>query len=119
MEYKGTLRITTYKGYLILTLMDRGPKTKHVGIGTMLSDFNQRDVLISKKALEIIESNMSVNLDRPEPVLEVIAADRMWWSSTNGIIIPPNEIYHVYAIPHHTLCDNVIDFKLKDVLDKN
>lgn len=117
MEYKGTLKITAHKGYLILTLMNKGPKVKAFGVGTMLSNFNDADVYISEEALVILKNNVMQNMQLKDPVLEIIAKDRLWWSSTTGIIIPPGELLHLYVLPHHTMCANEVDHKLKELID--
>jgi hypothetical protein len=119
MEYQGTLRITTYKKYIILTLLDRGPKVKPVGSGTLLSDFNESDVLISAEALDVLKDNVMRNLQEPEPTLEIIAKDKLWWVGQTGLIIPPGEIIHIHVMPYHTICENLVDSKLKEFIDKN
>jgi hypothetical protein len=118
MEYQQTVTIKEYKGWLVLTLLNNGPKIKGVGTGILFSNFNKWDLYISDKALSIITDNLNKNLDKKEPVLEIIAMDRLWWASKQGIIIPPNEIYHIYTIPLFTKCDNEVDEKIKITIDK-
>lgn len=116
MEYKHTLEIKEYNGWLILTLLNKGPKIKSVGTGLLFSDFNKLDLLISLEALNIIKDNLAKNFDKKDPVLEIIGIDRIWWASNKGIIIPPNEIYHIYTIPMHTIVDNIVDNNIKKII---
>lgn len=121
MAYKHSLEINEYRGWLIITVTGMGAtgfaKMKPVGIGTLFSNFNKLDVRISKNALSIITENLTKNKEQRDPVLEIIAKDRIWWASTQGIIIPPKEIFNIYEIPLHTECENVVDQKVRDAID--
>lgn len=117
MTYQHTLEIKTYKKWLIITVLQTGPKLKTIGVGTLFSDFNKWDLQISEEALAIITDNLNCNFDKVEPVLEIISTDRIWWASNRGILIPPNEVYHVHTIPLHTTCNNTIDEKLINIID--
>lgn len=114
----GLLKITEYKGYLIIALLDReSPKVTLVGTGTLVSGFNHNDVLMSSEALILLSKNAKmIKLDNM-PALEIISKDRLWWSTVGSIIIPPDEIINAYSMPYHTKCENEIDSKLKEQLD--
>lgn len=112
-----TVEIKEYNKWLIVTVLDYGPKIKTLGIGTLFSDFNKNDLHISLNALNIIKDNLNQNIDKKDPVLEIISFNRIWWESDKGIIIPPNEIFHIYTIPLHTICNNDIDEKIKNIID--
>ena len=118
MEYKKTLEIVEFNGYLIIKLLDdNGPKIKLVGTGTMISNFNHWDIAISKEALAILEKNLLQNINKPDPAMEIIAQDKIWWSAIKkGIIIQPNELIHIHCIPFHSICENSVDDKLKNIL---
>lgn len=119
MAYQHTLEIKAYNKWLILTILTSGPKLKQIGTGLLFSDFNKFDLQISDEALVIIKDNLNLNFDKTEPVLEIISKDRIWWASRQGIIIPPNEIYHIHTIPLHTICNNVIDEKIINNINNN
>jgi hypothetical protein len=116
-EYRHTVEIKEYKRWLIVTVLDYGFKIKEVGTGLLFSNFNRLDLKISDEAIAIIRDNLNANLEKKEPVLEIIATDRIWWASRQGIIIPPNEIYHIYTMPLFTKCENAVDEKIKTIID--
>lgn len=118
---KPIIKITYHPGTLILTLMDpRSPKVKKVGTGLLLSQFNNRDVLISNEALTILMSSIPANKSKKDIGLEVISKSSIWWASQSGGIILPmmeSEI-NIYDVPWHTITSNDIDEKLLKLLDK-
>ena len=119
MEYRKTLEIVEFNGYLIIKLLDNGPKIKIVGNGTMISNFNNLDVSISLEAILILQKNLLIDINKPDPALEIISKDKIWWSALNkGIIIQPNELIHIHCIPFYTVCENIVDDKLKNILNK-
>lgn len=91
---------------------------KSVGTGTLLSGFNMNDVHISQPALDILKSYIGFKQDK-EPVVEILSPSSIWFASFRGIIIPPNEILHVYELPYHTLIDNNVDEHLKKIIEKS
>ena len=111
-----TLQITTYNKWLILKV-NKTPKLRYIGNGSILSDFNSNDIQISKEALEILNKNLLLNIDQKNPAFEILTKNRIWWPSQSGIIIPPNELIHVFAIPYHTICENVVDEELKKMIN--
>ena len=115
---KHSVEIKAYNRWLIVTVIQNGLKLKSVGTGLLFSDFNRYDLHISDEAMAILKDNIMLNIDKKDPVLEIIAMDRIWWASQQGIIIPPNEHFHVYTIPHHTICKNDVDEKIKNVIDE-
>jgi len=117
MTYKHTVEIKEYNKWLIITILNYNIKIKNVGVGLLFSDFNRNDLHISSEALSVLKDNLNVNIQHKDPVLEIISMDRMWWASNQGIIIPPNEYFHIYTIPNHTLCKNDIDEKIKNIID--
>lgn len=115
-----SLEIKTYEGYLILKV-NKTPKIKFIGLGSLLADFNRFDVKISDEALNILKdslNNLNINLQKENPSLEILSETRIWWPSNQGIIIPPNELMHIYAIPVHTTISNDIDEQLKNIIKK-
>ena len=109
------IEIREYNNYLIITLIDdKTPKLQYVGSGLMLNSFNQNDIKISPQALNILIKNLGNKY--PDPALEIISKDKMWWASKKSIIIPPDELINVFVIPYHITCDNDIDEKIKKVL---
>lgn len=109
------IEIKEYNNYLIVTLIDKKtPKMKFVGAGVMLTNFNGNDIKISPQALNILIKNIGNTY--ADPAFEIISKDKLWWAGKNGIIIPPDELINVFILPHHTVCDNEIDEKLKKVL---
>jgi hypothetical protein len=116
-EYRHTVEIKEYKRWLIVTVLDYGFKIREVGTGLLFSNFNRLDLKISDEAMAIIRDNLNANLEKKEPVLEIIATDRIWWASRQGIIIPPGEIYHIYTMPLFTKCENAVDEKIKTIID--
>lgn len=113
-----TLEIKSYNDWLILKLIPT-PKIKYIGIGTMLSDFNKFDVLISDEALKILKNNLNKDLDKTDPALEILSEEKIWWASTSGILIKPNELIHIYTIPYHTYVNNDVDEELKKIIKQN
>ena len=107
MTYQHSLEIKSHNDWLILTLVHKGPKVKQIGIGTMVSGFNENDILISPEALLLLKQNIG-NIHK-DPAFEIISNDSIWWASYMGIIIPPNELLNVFSIPYHKLCDNSLD----------
>lgn len=113
-----SVEIKAYNRWLIVTVIQYGVKIKSVGTGLLFSDFNRNDLQISDEAMSILKDNINMNIDKKDPVLEIIAMDRIWWASTQGIIIPPNEHFHIYTIPHHTMCKNDVDEQIKKAIDE-
>jgi len=116
-EYKHSVEINAYKKWLIITVLDYGIKIKNIGTGLLFSGFNKFDLHISDDALVILKDNLNLNIEKKDPVLEIIAMDRMWWASSQGIIIPPHEYFHIYTIPQFTKCDNTVDEEIKKIID--
>lgn len=114
---KHLVEIKEYNKWLIVKVINKSIKIKHIGTGILFSDFTQFDLKISEEALGILKNNLKNNLLTNNPVLEIITKDKMWWSSNTGIIIPPNEIFHIFELPYHTLCNNIIDNELKKIID--
>jgi hypothetical protein len=114
---KHTIEIKAYKKWLIITVLNYGIKLKSIGTGLLFADFNRHDLKISDEAVAILKDNLNTNFEKKDPVLEIISTDRMWWASKRGIIIPPNEIYHIHTIPLYTTCDNVVDEEIKKNID--
>lgn len=110
-----TLEIKSYEGWLIIKVINT-PKLKNIGLGSMLSDFNKFDVKISDDALSIIKSKLNTDMDLNNPALEILSETKIWWASSNGLLIPPNELIHIYNIPIHTYCSNDIDEELKNII---
>lgn len=117
MIYKHAVEITEYNKWLIITVRNFGPKIKLVGTGLLFSDFNRNDLFISNDAITIIKDNLNLNTDKKDPVMEIIATNRIWWASTQGLLIPPDEYFHIYTIPLHTTCKNNVDEKIKNSID--
>ncbi len=117
MKYQHTLEIKSYNDWLILTLVNNGPKVKQIGIGTMVSGFNENDILISPEALLLLKKN--IGNTHKDPAFEIISKDNIWWASYRGIIIPPNELLNVFFIPHHKTCDNTLDEEILKKLKNN
>lgn len=115
--YKATVKITAYKNYLILTLLNKGPKIRSIGVGTQFVGFHDKDLLISSEALNILREK-ALNEKRDDPALEIISKFNIFWKSDAGIIIPNDEAINVYALPNHTICDNDIDEKVKQAIDQ-
>ena len=112
-----TAEIKEYNGWLIIKLIN-SPKLKVVGLGTLLSNINSNDIHISGNALKILKHNFMQNMDQQNPALEILSETSIWWASVNnGIIIPPGELIHIYKIPVHTECDNVIDDEIKNIIN--
>jgi len=114
--YKHTIEIKEFNNWLIIKVLDYGPKIKYIGTGLLFSDFNKNDLLISQEALNILSNNLG-KINNEIPVLEIINFDKIFWQSDKGIIIPPNEIIHVYTIPYFTLCNNNIDDKIIEIIN--
>jgi len=112
-----SVEIKAYKKWLIITVVKPGPKIKTIGTGLLFSDFNKLDLLISDEALAILKDNLNLNLSKPDPVLEIIGTNRIWWASNQNIIIPPNEYFHIYTIPRYTPGPNNIDDNIKNIID--
>lgn len=113
-----TAEILEYNNWLIIKLIN-SPKLKIVGVGTLLSNINSKDLKISISALNILKANLNVNLNKENPALEILSETSIWWASiNNGIIIPPNELLHVYTIPTHSICENKIDDDIKMFINK-
>lgn len=115
--YKHTLEIKEYKKWLIITVLEYGAKIRNLGTGTLFFNFNRNDLQISLDAYGILKDNIKKNMDQKDPVMEIISYDRIWWASDKGIIIPPNEIFHIFTIPMHTTCNNDVDEKIKKIID--
>jgi hypothetical protein len=116
-----TIEIKEYNKFLIIKLVKQTPKLRPVGAGMALINFNKNDLFISESAADILRTytllqNSTNTLD--QPVLEIMSDSSLWYMGTQGLIIPPGEIIHVYAMPHFTVCDNDIDEVLKNTLDK-
>ncbi len=112
-----TLEILEYNNWIIIKLNKYTPKLRNIGEGLILSDFNKFDVKISPEALSILNKNINKNIDKENPVLEIISNDRIAWLSKTGIIIPPNEIFHIFDIPYHTECENIVDEEVKKTIN--
>jgi hypothetical protein len=115
---KGTIKILYYNGYLILSVIE-SIKLSNKGIGTNLSNFNSKDVNISIDALDILKTYLDKPKYDKELALEIISKTNIWWANNNkqGIIIPLIEGgINVYTLPIYTICSNVIDDKLKEIL---
>jgi len=113
-----SVEIKTHNKWLIITVLQYGTKLKSIGTGILFSGFNRLDLHISEDALDIIRDNINQNIEKKDPVMEIIATDRMWWASSQGIIIPPNEYFHIYTIPLHTTCNNTVDDEIKKIIDQ-
>lgn len=113
-----TLKICAYKDFLICT-HNKTPKSKTVGIGTSLTNFNKNDVLISKDALALINKNMKDQQKyiNTKPGLIISSRSNMFWASYDNIIVNIKDT-EIFAIPTHTEIENVVDEKLKTQLDK-
>jgi hypothetical protein len=125
--YNALVKITTYKNYLIITLLDKAPKEdgllnknpkiRNIGVGTQFVGFHKKDLLISNEALEIFKSK-ALEDKKEDPAMELINPYNLWWRGEIGLILPINEIINVYAIPHHTICENYVDVKVKEIIEK-
>jgi hypothetical protein len=107
-----TVEIKEYNNWLIIKLINT-PKLKSIGIGSMLTDFNKNDLKISDEALSIIKNKLNQNKEHQQPALEILSPTKIWWASTTGILIPPNETIHIYDIPIHSYINNDINDELK------
>lgn len=111
-----TLKITEYKSYLILTCNET-PKLKKIGLGVLLNATLNSDIEISPEAYLILTQNVKKNLNKSQPVLEIINSKKIWWYSNSNLIIPPNEILHIHQLPIYTSCINSVDEKIKQAID--
>ena len=114
-----TLKICAYKDFLICT-HNKTPKSKTVGIGTSLTNFNKNDVLISKDALALINKNINkipTNKIDAKTGLIISSRSNIFWASYDNIIVNIKDT-EIFAIPTHTEIDNDVDEKLKTQLDK-
>lgn len=112
-----TINICAYKGYLICTV-NNTPKLIPTGIGSVLSNFNKKDVQISNEALIILRGNIIAPIITKDVIgLKIFSKSKIYWSSKGNIIVHKNDIA-VYDIPVHTIVDNIIDSKIKEQLDK-
>lgn len=110
------VKICLYNGHLILTVLDKNtPKIRTLGLGQSLTNFNEKDLLISEEALTEISKIAANNKKCDITGLEFITKNNIWWASNqDGIILKiSEECIRVYAIPKHTICKNEIDPKLK------
>lgn len=112
-----TLEIKEYNKFLIIKLVNKTPKLRPVGAGMALINFNKNDLFISESAAELLRTHVNTNTNE-QPVLEIMSDTSLWYMGNQGLIIPPNEVIHVYAMPQYLVCDNHIDEVLKNTLDK-
>lgn len=113
---KFTIQIKEYKGYFIITI-NTTPKLNYLGTGVVLTDFNIKDLEISKEVLDIFNLNLK-QINKDIPVLEVLSKNRIWINTKSNTIIKTDEPFNIFEIPYHTICTNDIDDKLKEQLDK-
>lgn len=113
-----TLEIKEYNRYLVIKVAKRTPKLRSVGTGTALINFNKYDIQISREAADILKSNIATFDNTDTPVLEIMSSSSLWYLGTQGLIIPPGEIFHIYEMPEYTECDNEIDVVLKNTINK-
>ena len=114
--YNPLVKITTYKDYLVVTLLNKGVKIRHVGVGTQFVGFINKDLLLSNEALQIFKTKL--NEDKKEdPAMELINPFNIWWRGQMGLILPADEIINVYGLPNYTLCENEVDVKVKEIID--
>lgn len=111
-----TLEIKEYNKFLIIKIVKKTPKLRIVGSGTALINFNKYDILISKEAADILKSHVAIFNNTNGPLLEIMSSSSLWFMGHKGIIIPPNEIIHVYEMPEYTECDNDVDNLLKNTI---
>lgn len=114
-----SLEIKEYKQYLIIKLVKRTPKINLVGAGTSLINFNKNDLHISKEAAELLKSKVAQFNNELGPVMEIMSSSNLWYTGYKGLIIPPNEVVHIYEMPVYTECDNEIDEVLKNTLNNS
>lgn len=114
-----SLIIKEYKGYLVLTKYNT-PKIQIKGNGSLLSFFNKKDVHISHEALNLIKSKLKIQNESNTYALHITSKTNIFWSSHEGIIIPPDEPVIISDIPVHTLItDNSIDTNIKTAIDNH
>jgi len=113
-----TLEIKEYNQFLIIKVVKRTPKLRSVGTGTALINFNKYDLHISKQAANILQSQVAVFDNSQNPVLEIMSSSSLWYMGTQGLIIPPGEIFHIYEMPQYIECDNEVDEILKNTINK-
>lgn len=113
-----TLEIKEYNKFLIIKIVKITPKLRSVGAGTALINFNKNDIFISREAADILKSQVAVFNNEQSPVLEIMSSSSLWFMGNKGIIIPPEEIVHIYDMPLYTECDNVVDDMLKNTIQK-
>ncbi len=104
-----SVRIDTFNNYLILTVLDDGPKIKYIGNGTILNINNKNDLLISKEALELIKT-CSI---KKNPSIEFIDLNKIYWFSDKGIISLIDDV-SVIELPLHTVVENEVTETLKE-----
>ena len=104
-----SVRIDTFNNYLILTVLDDGPKIKYIGNGTILNINNKNDLLISKDALELIKT-CSI---KENPSIEFIDLNKIYWFSDKGIISLIDDV-SVIELPLHTVVENEVTETLKE-----
>lgn len=113
-----SIEIKEYNKYLIIKLVKRTPKIRSVGTGTALVNFNKYDLCISKEAAAILQQNIATFNNTQNPVLEIMSSSSLWYMGQQGLIIPPDEIFHIYEMPQYTECDNEVDEVLKNTINK-
>jgi hypothetical protein len=104
-----SVRIDTFNNYLILTILDNGPKIKYIGNGTLLNINSKNDLLISKEALELIKT-CSI---KENPSIEFIDLYKIYWFSDKGIISLIDDV-SVIELPLHTIVENNVTETLKE-----
>lgn len=116
--YKPSIRICVYKGWLVLTLLQNGPKLRKVAAGTIIQSFFAKDVEMSPEA-GVFLSDKLLNKKEEGAGIEFMSKSSIFWAmSEKGIIIPPSEPINVYQLPLHTVCNNTIDPQLQTNIDK-
>lgn len=116
---KHTLKICAYKDFLILTYSET-PKAKSVGIGMLLNNFNNKDVLLSNDALNLIKASLIHDSNKSElstdTGLIIHNKTKIFWASYNNMIIKIKDAT-IYDIPTHTIIENDVDEKIKTQLN--
>lgn len=114
-----SLEIKEYNKYLIIKLVNNTPKIHLVGAGTSLINFNKNDLRISKEAAALMQTKIAKFNNDIGPVFEIISSTNLWYFGYKGLIIPNDEVVHIYEMPLYTECDNEIDEVLKNTLNNS
>lgn len=116
--YKPSVRICIYKDWLILTLLQVGPKIKSSPTGIVFSSFFAKDLEMSQDAADWLKQKM-IQPKHAEYGIEFMSKSSIFWAiKDRGIILPPTENVNVYQMPLYTLCNNDIDPYLQTEIDK-